>query len=168
MKKIITIIALAGSIIFSSWAYWHSDFKLKHLLESREWQSVSIAHMSEWESSSSIDKARILSNVKYLPNGTYLKISALSLYSKQLKDPAELSISESGQWDLSDNYIIITPKDFKDTSSISPSGLPKKQLDKITELFKMSSQQSRKIDVINDNTLLFTTLGNGSTVLFSQ
>ncbi|MBD1571877.1 hypothetical protein HC725_01100 [Vibrio sp. S17_S38] len=168
MKKIITIIALAGSILFSSWAYWHSDFKLKHLLESREWQTASVTHMSEWENSGNIDKAKITSNVKYLTNGTYLKITALSLYSKQLKEPAELRIAESGEWELSDDYIIITPKDFKDASGISPAGLSKEQLDKIKELFKINSQQSRKIDIINDNTLLFTTLGHGSNVLFSQ
>ncbi|MBD1575879.1 MULTISPECIES: regulatory protein ToxS [Vibrio] len=168
MKKIITTVALASSIIFSGWVYWHSDFKLKKVLISREWQSTLVAHMSEWNKSHIVDKAKIISNVKYLPNGTYLKISSLNLYSKKFKQPIELNISESGQWELSDHYIIITPEVFKDTSTAITAGLSKPQLTHIKQLFKVSSQQSRKIDVINDNALLLTTLEHGSTILYSQ
>lgn len=79
-----------------------------------------------------------------------------------------INISESGDWDVSDNYLLVSPTEFKDVSSTQSKDFTPQQLDLITQLFKMDSEQSRRIDIVNEKTLLLTSLNHGSTVLFSN
>ncbi|MGL6055649.1 MAG: regulatory protein ToxS, partial [Vibrio metschnikovii] len=79
-----------------------------------------------------------------------------------------INISESGEWSISDNYLLVSPTEFKDISSSYSKDFTPKQLQLITQLFKMDAQQSRRIDIINKKTLLLTSLSHGSTVLFGN
>lgn len=168
MKKTISIIALAVALI-GSWNYWQGDIKLKQELTSREWQSTTIAYMNFWDQKiQHLDKASISSTVKYLPNQTYIKNSTLIFTSKDIEKPVEIVISESGNWELSDHYLIVDASEFKDISTTPITQITPAQVEKLKTLFKINAQQSRKIDVINNRTLLLTSLANGSTILFSQ
>ncbi|MCV5950136.1 transmembrane regulator ToxS, partial [Escherichia coli] len=42
------------------------------------------------------------------------------------------------------------------------------QLRLITQIFKLDAEQSRRIDVVNEKTLLLTSLNHGSSVLFKN
>ena len=168
MKNNISIIVLVITLV-ASWIYWQSDSKAKQTLTSKEWQSTTIAYMSFWDQKiNSLDKATITSTVKYLPNQTYIKNSTLIFSSKEVKKPIELTIAESGHWDLSDLYLIVDPTEFKDISTKPVPQISSEQVMELKKLFKISSQQSRKIDIIDERTLLLTSLSHGSTVLFSQ
>ncbi|HCH01679.1 MAG TPA: hypothetical protein DEV85_07295 [Vibrio sp.] len=168
MKKTISIIALVVALI-GSWNYWQGDIKLKQGLTSREWQSTTIAYMNFWDQKiQHLDKASISSTVKYLPNQTYIKNSTLIFTSKDIEKPVEIIISESGNWELSDHYLIVDASEFKDISTTPITQITPEQVEKLKTLFKINAQQSRKIDVVNDRTLLLTSLAHGSTVLFSQ
>ncbi|GLT15668.1 regulatory protein ToxS [Vibrio algivorus] len=168
MKKTISIIALAVALI-GSWNYWQGDIKLKQELTSREWQSTTIAYMNFWDQKiQHLDKASISSTVKYLPNQTYIKNSTLIFTSKDIEKPVEIVISESGNWELSDHYLIVDASEFKDISTTPITQITPAQVEKLKTLFKINAQQSRKIDVINNRTLLLTSLAHGSTILFSQ
>lgn len=168
MKKTISIIALAVALI-GSWNYWQGDIKLKQELTSREWQSTTIAYMNFWDQKiQHLDKASISSTVKYLPNQTYIKNSTLIFTSKDIEKPVEIVISESGNWELSDHYLIVDTSEFKDISTTPITQITPAQVEKLKTLFKINAQQSRKIDVINNRTLLLTSLAHGSTILFSQ
>lgn len=166
MKKTVSIVIFIAAII-GSFLYWNGDGKIKQKLLSQEWHSTTIAYMSLWEhDASSLDKAVITSTVKYLPNHTYLKNSTLVFSSQNIKEPVEITIAEAGQWDLSDNYLIVEPTEFKDISTKPITQISAEHADTLKKLFKISSQQSRKIDVIDDRTLLLTSLGHGSTLLY--
>lgn len=168
MKKIVPITVLIIALV-ASWIYWNSDQKVEQTLISKEWQSTTIAYMNLWEQKiSSLDKAVITSTVKYLPNKSYIKNSTLIFSSKNIQDPIEITISESGQWDVSDNYLIVDATVFKDISTKPVTLISPEQVDELKKLFKISSQQSRKIDVIDDRTLLLTSLGHGSNIFISQ
>ncbi|MGO2343391.1 MAG: regulatory protein ToxS [Vibrio litoralis] len=138
-------------------------------MTSKEWQSTTIAYMNFWDQKiQHLDKASISSTVKYLPNQTYIKNSTLVFTSKDIEKPVEIVISESGNWELSDHYLIIDASEFKDISTTPITQITPEQVEKLKTLFKINAQQSRKIDVVNDRTLLLTSLAHGSTVLFSQ
>ncbi|OEF24003.1 regulatory protein ToxS [Vibrio rumoiensis] len=168
MQKILSIIALIITVI-GVWLFWNGDSKVKQLLTSREWQSTTIAYMTFWDQKiSTLDKAVITSTIKYLPNNTYLKISTLVFSSKNITAPIEINISESGGWELSDHYLVVTSDQFKDISTKPVTEISPAQVDELKKLFKISSQQSRRVDVVNEKTLLLTSLGHGSTILSSQ
>jgi transmembrane regulatory protein ToxS len=160
------------SALFSGWLYWGSDLKVEQVLTSKEWQSNMITELVKIDHEEAVGplrKANITSNVKYLPNGTYIRVATMRLFSENAQNNESIiNISETGEWDISDNYLLVTPTDFKDVSSAQSQGFTEDQLSLITQIFKMDAEQSRRIDIVNEKTLLLTSLSHGSTVLFSN
>lgn len=162
---------LIFSVAFSSWLYWGSDLKVEQVLTSNEWQTEMVTVITapiQEESVGPLRKVNIVSNVKYLPNNTYIRVATVRLYANDQTNENVINISETGQWDISDNYLLISPTEFKDVSSAQSKDFTEDQLDLITQLFKMDAQQSRRIDIVNEKTLLLTSLSHGSTVLFTN
>jgi len=171
MMRKVSIFLVIASAILSSWIYWGSDLKLVQEITSREWQSKMITVIrdnSEHNPIGSLNRVDVTSNVKYLPNGTYIRVSTLTLYANGDSDQNIMNISETGKWEVSDNYLLISPKEFKNVSQSQIKDFTKGELELVTQLFKMDAQQSRRVDIVNDKTLLLTSLSHGSTVLFSN
>lgn len=172
MNQKIAAILLVISAAFSAWLFWGSDLKLEQVLTSKEWQSRSVMLIETKQPNDPIGPLRrvdVMSNVKYLPNGTYIRVSIIKLFAEGSSAPeSTINISESGEWDISDNYLLISPTDFKDISANQSKDFTPEQLALVTQFFKMDAQQSRRIDVVNDKTLLLTSLSNGSNVLFTN
>ncbi|MDF2155923.1 regulatory protein ToxS [Vibrio sp. CAU 1672] len=172
MKIKMASVVLAVSILFSGWLYWGSDLKIEQVLTSNEWQSSLVAVITqELPDSANIGplrKVKVASNVKYLPNGEYIRVATIRLFADVNASDAEsaINISEKGRWEVSDNYLLVTPVEFKNTSSSQSSDFTAEQLKLITQIFKLDAEQSRRIDVVNEKTLLLTSLNHGSTVLF--
>ncbi|MBC5849799.1 regulatory protein ToxS [Vibrio metschnikovii] len=175
MTKQISAFLLLISTVVSSWIYWTNETKLDNVLMSREWQSKMVTLIESTQPNDAVGplhRVDVSSNVKYLPNGTYLRVSRVKLYSIEPLSADRpdniINISESGEWSISDNYLLVSPTEFKDISSSYSKDFTPKQLQLITQLFKMDAQQSRRIDIINKKTLLLTSLSHGSTVLFGN
>lgn len=171
MNSRVALFILMLSALFSSWLYWGSDVKIEQVLTAGEWQTnldTYVLREQVDESISSLHKAHITSNIKYLSNGTYLRESRLQLFKDQVHAVHTIHISENGTWELSDNYLLINPKEFKDTATAEGQELTESQLHLIKQLFITDAQQSRRIDIINKKSILLTSLGYGSRVLVSN
>ncbi|WP_413283979.1 regulatory protein ToxS [Vibrio sp. MA40-2] len=165
---------LSISVIFSTWLFWSYDLKLERELTSREWQST-INHFISPEMQQDennkiyiLSKIEVTSNVKYLPNGSYRRVSHLTMFDKKQKVTSVMNISESGHWELSDNYLLIYPKEFKEVSTNNSVDFTEQQLEIVKTLFIMDAEQSRRVDIINSKALLLTSLNYGSRILSSQ
>lgn len=165
------------SIIFSAWLYWGSDAQVERVLTSREWQTRMVMRIYADTNADVLEhdgeigplkKATIESNVKYLPNGTYLRVSRINLFSESVEASSIINVSENGNWEMSDNYLLIEPMEFKEISSNQRQDFTEKQLGVITQIFKMDSQQSRRVEIINNKALLMTSLDHGSAVFYSH
>ena len=173
IKRFLPIILLIISMISSGWFYWKSDSKVEQLLTSKEWQSMSTVRIDsnvDFEDMGPLKRADIKSNVVYLPNKTYSKSSTLTLFSALSDDvfPLTINVMETGHWDYSGNYLLIDPTEFKDVTANDNKDFSGSQKKLIMRVFKMDAQQSKRIDVINDKTLLLTSLNYGSGILFSH
>lgn len=171
MKLKISLALLVASALFSSWLYWGSDAKVARLLTAHEWQSKMVTLITESKQEDTIGplrKVELSSNAKYLPNGTYLRMSIVKLYGTETAPANVINISETGQWDINDNYLLVSPTEFKDVTSAQSQDFSQQQLDLITQVIKMDAEQSRRIDIVNPKALLLTSLNHGSTVLFSN
>ncbi|MFC1236152.1 regulatory protein ToxS [Vibrio sp. F74] len=173
MNQKYAYVVLILSVIFSAWLYFGSDLKLEKELTSREWQSTMNSYVSPELQKSDTNRLGILtkvyvnSNVKYLPNGTYLRVSRLTMFEKKDQITSVMNISETGQWELSDNYLLINPKEFKETSTNTSVDFTEEQLGIVKTLFIMDAEQSRRVDVINTKAMLLTSLNHGSRILSS-
>ncbi len=171
MKAKITIasLLLLVSCALSSWLYWGDDLKLEKMLTAKEWQSKFMTVINDPYATTKPVQRRITvtTNVKYLKNGTYMRMSMLRFSDAQSEQDTIMNISESGDWEISDNYLLVNPKQFKDLPvAHNPHHLSNESLKLITTLFKNDARQSRRIDIVNSKTLLLTSLNQGSTVLF--
>lgn len=174
MKRKTTLIIFVCSLVFSAWLYWGSDIKLEQKLTSHEWQTSIELYISPEKQKETreqlhmLEKIEVTSNVKYLPNGTYLRISSISLYDKEEKKPSVMTISEKGRWELSANYLIINPSEFKETLTNRNLAIEDKQMELIKTFFIIDSEQSRRVDIINNKSILLTSLNHGSRLLSSN
>ncbi len=177
MKLKFAVGLLILSALFSGWLYWGSDLKVEQTLTSKEWQSKMVALIAEPDGSvGPLRKVDVTSNVKYLNNGTYIRVATVRLYADELsaKTVTEtetdniIHISETGVWEISDKYLLVSPTEFKDISSAQSKDFTEDELKVITQIFKMDAQQSRRIDIVNEKTLLLTSLNHGSTILSSN
>lgn len=171
MIRQIAVVMSIVSVAFSSWLYWGSDLKIEQEISSREWQSKTVTVIENTTTHQAIGSLRrvdISSNVKYLPNGTYVRISNVVLYANNDNPQSIMNISETGKWDVSDNYLLVSPTKFRNVSQSQSQEFTQEELELVTQLFKMEAQQSRRVDIVNNKTLLLTSLNHGSTVLFSN
>ncbi len=171
MKLKFAVGLLALSAVFSGWLYWGSDLKVEQAITSNEWQSKMVTFITEPMQDTAVGSLRkvdISSNVKYLPNGSYIRVAMVKLFAESEVNESVIHISETGKWEISDNYLLVSPVEFKDISSDQSKNFTEEQLSLITQIFKMDAQQSRRINIVNEKTLLLTSLNHGSTVLFSN
>ena len=169
MKIKLAIAVLAVSALFSSWLYWGSDLKVEQVLTSNEWQSTMVTVITDNLPDDTVGPLRrvnVESNVKYLPNGDYIRVANIKLFAQGSSAESTINISERGRWEVSDNYLLVPPSEFKDISSSQSKDFTDEQLSLITQIFRLDAEQSRRIDVVNEKTLLLTSLNHGSTVLF--
>lgn len=168
LHKYWPFLILISSITLCLWVYYSTDYKQQQLLMSREWQSTTISQIESLPQSSlqELRKVKQSSNMVFLPNHTYSRITILELHSDE-PQPLTIHISESGRWDVSGGYLLTEPLEFKDITSGSNHDFDSKQLNIIRDIFRMNAQESRRIDTINEHTLLLTSLTHGSKVLYS-
>ena len=171
IKRFFPVALLLISMVGSGWFYWESDSKVEQLLTSKEWQSMSTVRIdTDYGDMGPLKRADIKSNVVYLPNKTYSKSSTLTIFSA-LSDnvvPLTINVMETGNWDYSGDYLLIDPIEFKDVTSNDNKDFSGPQKKLIMRVFRMDAQQSKRVDVINDKTLLLTSLNYGSGILFSH
>ncbi|EPV8285353.1 transmembrane regulator ToxS [Vibrio alginolyticus] len=171
MKIKLASAVLAVSVLFSSWLYWGSDLKVEQLLTANEWQSTMVTVITDSLPDDTVGPLRrvnVESNVKYLPNGDYIRVANIKLFAQGSTAESTINISEKGHWEVSDNYLLVSPSEFKDISSSQSKDFSEAQLRLITQIFKLDAEQSRRIDVVNEKTLLLTSLNHGSSVLFKN
>jgi len=174
INKKSALFVLSLSILLSVWIFQTSETKLEKKLTSREWQSTINNYISPQRQKGAHNKIGILnkidikSNVKYLPNGTYLRNSHITMYGKINQLTSVMNISEKGEWELSGDYLLINPKEFKEISTNTNIDFRAEQLDLVKTLFIMDAEQSRRIDVINTKAILLTSLNYGSRILSSN
>ena len=170
LKRFWPFIVLACSAIFSTWLYYSSDYKQEQLLMSREWQSNTVSRVEDTQLNQlgvgMLRRYEQTSNVVYLPNRTYSRITLMKLFSAT-DEPLTLHISESGKWDVSGGYLLTEPVEFKDITSGRNEDFKKQHLTTVKQIFRMDAQKSRRIDVLNEKSMLLTSLTYGSSILYS-
>ncbi|PJC85492.1 hypothetical protein CSW98_14995 [Vibrio sp. HA2012] len=174
LNKRIAYFLLAVSVLFSSWIYWGTDLKTKQTLTSREWytNTVFIASREAGKAMpelSEISKIHGRDTLKFLPNGSYIKASVMNFYDQKHEMFMEMELSESGQWELSDNYLLVHPDNVVDTTpNKAGRSFSDEQMGVIKELYMLDAQESKRIDIINNTSILLTSLDHGSIILSSN
>lgn len=178
MKVKVAVLLLALSCMLSAWLFWSSDVKMEQLLASREWRSNVTVFLSEESrknpvlpiTNGHVSHIEILSDIKYLPDNSYLRMSHTLIYLQESPTPLEMNFSENGSWSITDNYLRVDPGELRELSPRNPNNkfFTDQHLDFFKELILLDAEQSRRIDIINRKSLLLTGLNHESRLLISN
>lgn len=172
MKRSYVFALFFTSAIFSFWLYNKSDRKIERALTANEWQTHISGVLNEHHYLDTelvpLRHLKITANVRYLPNGDYFRESSMKWSTDSSNESSVIKISEFGTWKVTDHYLLVSPHEFKDTSVNPSEPLTKAQLAIIMQFLKTEAQQSRRVDIVNNKTLLLTNLSQESSLLFSH
>ncbi|SEG56905.1 regulatory protein ToxS [Vibrio hangzhouensis] len=172
MKILLTLIILTLSAVYSWWLYDRSDLNIERVLTSTEWQTniqgLVIPHYIMVAEPMSLRDLNVKSQVRYLPNGTYLQELTVIWSNLHTGSISHLKISEYGTWTFNDSYLMKSTSKFRETSVSQTELFNAEHVELIKKLLKLEAQKSRRIDVINRKTLLLTTLNQETSLLFSH
>ncbi|WP_087021759.1 regulatory protein ToxS [Thaumasiovibrio subtropicus] len=157
----------------SLWYYTASDIKIEQMLSAHKWQSVSVSEIEPREQTHSsnlqnLQRLESTSQVIFLPNKTFSRFTHLTLESDDSENVLQLHISETGNWQVSGKYLQTEITDISDVVSGNNGLLNPEELDYIRHYYIIDSKQSRKLDVLNNKSILLTSLNNGSSILVAQ
>ncbi|MDA9556276.1 regulatory protein ToxS [Vibrio sp.] len=171
MYNKLAILALAVSAGLSGWMHWGTDVQLSKLLSSSEWQSKTVTTnvvMNAQEDTIPFLQIEQSSNIMYLDSGNYVRQTRLNLITENPEDVNYIDISEEGIWSVTDNYLLLQPNKFESIETINQEKFSEDKIALILQTYKQDSQSSRKIEVINESSILASNLNQGSSVLVAH
>ncbi|WP_413282716.1 regulatory protein ToxS [Vibrio sp. MA40-2] len=163
------------AIIMIAFAMFYHKNQFEHsILTSATWHSnMKFMVPNEYydQASMGLDKlytTSIMSNFKYLEDKSYIQNSFIEAYGEENNILFTIEISNIGHWRYDDAYLFLEAGDIHDVSSISGNYTDHTNVEKLKELFLIDMLQVRKIDMIDKNTMLMTSVDNTSKLWFSQ
>ena len=172
-KWILLIIAIfLPLIVFSVQSSGFADTKR---LTAKKWHSNIEIYISEKQSISDIQrigtssKVVVHSDITYLPNNTFIQESNISTYGEDGGHLFDISISGIGTWEYNEGYLFLE----LDKTHVLPlqdveSKVNSEAIERVKELMIMDMQNVRRIDILNKNTMLLTSVDNSTRILISN
>ena len=160
------------AIIFAIFHY--SDKFDQSILTSKTWHSnMNFMVPSEFydQASLGLDKlytTSVLSDFKYLKDNSYIQNSLIEAYDENHNIIFTIEISNVGRWKYDERYLFLEAGDIHDVSSISENYIQHESVEQLKELFIIDMLQVRKIDMIDKNTMLMTSVDNASKLWVAQ
>lgn len=179
MSKNIILLLLLSSSVASLYLYLQPKGQLEEILTTRQWENNNVIirqdnlNTNPDNSYLPIRGIHVHSNVRYLPQGNYVKSATINVYLQRDfergKPDETFKISESGTWELINNYLLTNQVKVEEWPPKKESILSKIQIKEIKERFVFEEQQSKRIDIVRDESILLVTyLNKKSHILVSQ
>ncbi len=173
-KKTLSLLVLFVVAIGSVYILFFSDLPLERRLIANEWRSDATIHISKEKAEELehiigfVSKVNISSNTRFLSDGTYIRESNVGLYQLDNKLTASITISETGEWSCSDSVLLLSTVDTQGYSLPRNNKLTKEQIDVGKQWVILNDQQSKKLDVIDDSTILMSSLDNNTRLMVAE
>jgi len=132
---------------------WHSTMNVLLPEKKPDWKTT------EFEK---IKKATIISDIRYLMDGTYIQESKISTYDVDNETIFSLDISNIGNWKYEQGYLFLESSDIKDFSTGHDNFANKRSIDKFKEIFLVHMLQVQRMDIVSDDMMLMTSVDNTS------
>ncbi|SKA55487.1 regulatory protein ToxS [Enterovibrio nigricans] len=169
-KRYCPFVLLLISLLGSSWIFLGEDVRTASLLKSREWKSKTFNYFQEsaYRDASGLTMSEQQSNMVFLPDNTYSRDTQITLKNQDENIQIMMSVSESGEWEVSGGYLKLNLVELKDVTTGDTTEFSEKDLTFVRSIYRMGAEKIRRIDVLGDGSLLLTSLNHGSMVLHSK
>ncbi|NAW67263.1 regulatory protein ToxS [Photobacterium halotolerans] len=161
------IIALTSLVILGSLYYFFSsDHKISRFLTAHNWQSYTVTDVASTEAPGLeiLKKVIETSHIAYMPNQVYSRVTRVTLINED-QGQLHLTITEYGRWAVSGGYLQVRPTHFNELKTGNENAFSDKQISAINQYFQFNAEQSNRIDIMGEKSVLLTGLNNRSQVL---
>ncbi|MDD1792986.1 regulatory protein ToxS [Enterovibrio makurazakiensis] len=170
IKRLAPFVLLLLSLLGSCWVYLGEDFRTANLLLSKHWNSRTINYIEEssYRDVTGLTTTEQNSNMVFLPDNTYSRDTQIILKNESDNIQVVMSVSESGEWEVSGGYLKLKLGEIKDVTTGDTTEFSEEDLTLVRTFYRLGAEKVRRIDVLNDGSLLLTSLNHGSMVLYSK
>ncbi|MBV7299587.1 regulatory protein ToxS [Enterovibrio paralichthyis] len=170
LKRVGPFILLLLSLMGSAWYFLGEDIRTANHLISKAWKSRTINHIEEsaYRDVTGLTATEQQVNMVFLPDNTYSRDTQIVLKNEQENIQVVMSISESGDWEVSGGYLKLKLGDIKDVTTGDTTEFSAEDLTLVRTFYRLGAEKVRRIDILNDGSLLLTSLNHGSMVLYSK
>ncbi|WP_434355977.1 regulatory protein ToxS [Parasalinivibrio latis] len=161
---------LAISVVLSAWFFLGSDYRIEKMLTQNEWHTRSLSRIepAAFDDVPDLSSSYTTSATVFLPNHSYSRQTDVLLRGKSEDVKVKLIIAEQGKWSVSGGYLTLQPTSFSDVTSGNNESFTTQEMDLLRAFYKLNVLQIRRIDKINNSTLMLTSLNYGSIVLTNK
>nr|WP_269808631.1 regulatory protein ToxS [Enterovibrio nigricans] len=129
-KRYCPFVLLLISLLGSSWIFLGEDVRTASLLKSREWKSKTFNYFQEsaYRDASGLTMSEQQSNMVFLPDNTYSRDTQITLKNQDENIQIMMSVSESGEWEVSGGYLKLNLVELKDVTTGDTTEFSEKDL----------------------------------------
>jgi transmembrane regulatory protein ToxS len=180
MNSKVIIGLLVACVVVTVGIYFLPAYKLHKTITSNEWKNVLVMLFSDQNSQDvrsenempTLDKVEVFSNTRYLPDGIFIKVTHMKVFRSDNADdsapPSTVEFTESGKWELHRNYLFLKDTEISNVPTERSLDLTKEQVSDLRTRLLMTEQQSSRVDIINERSLLLTNLNEDSQLLHAN
>lgn len=170
-EVMIALFFLLAAIGYS--VYQNSDANTKLLLASKKWETNFDIYRSRIQRDNSnylenIKQINVDSKIKFLTNNTYVRVSDIQLLSVSNDEKLFIHSSDSGRWEVKDNYLFINPLSFNDSPNRSLLDTDEELTKLVHDLYVADSKNVRLVESINKSTILLVGVDDSSRLLSAK
>ncbi|GAB6260031.1 regulatory protein ToxS [Photobacterium sp. CCB-ST2H9] len=150
----------------SLYYYFKSDHRINRFLASHDWESYTVTNVASTEAPGlgRLKKITEKSQVLFLPNHSYSRVTRMSM-TNQSRIQLHLTITESGYWEVSGGYLQVRPKQFNKLKTGDENAFSNEQIMSVYQYFQANAEQSNRVDILTEYSVLLTGLNTRSQVL---
>lgn len=171
IRRFLPFLLLLVSVAASAWFFLCEDVRTANHLMSREWKSRTINQIekSAFRDTKGLTEINQQVHMVFLPDQTYSRVTQIVLKNQLEGAEVVMSISESGNWEVSGGYLKLKLTDIKDVTTGDTADFSEQDLEFVRTFYKLGAEKVRRVDVLEDrNALLLTSLNHGSLVLYNK
>ncbi|TCS40202.1 regulatory protein ToxS [Reinekea marinisedimentorum] len=178
MNRKFFIGVLAASLIACAVIYVVPLYRLQNAITASEWKSKSVIVFSELniqqgaEDVPPLSKVEVFSNTRYLRDGVFIKVTHINVFKNgndaASEPPVSVEFTESGQWEMHGNYLFLTDTEITNVPTNRSLGVSKEQINELRDRLLTTEQQSSRVEIINERSILLTSLNQDSLLLHAN
>ncbi len=157
------VCSLLLSVIF----WERTNSRVENIMTEQDWKMkivTIIPSQFEVNAFGHVNQISIDAELSFSADGTYQRLTRMQLQSHLSSEQSDLLITDSGIWKVKAGYLLMAPIDFQSGRASNHETAPA-HIEVIKEFYRMETQQSRKIEVVNEKTLLLSGIGLSSIAL---
>lgn len=138
---------------------WHSDI---HLAVSEDSFQKGVDILDN------VTEMSVISDIRYLVDKSFIQESMVRAFDKSGDMVFTVNMSNVGSWKYDQDYLFLDAGNIRDLSTIGGKYIESGNVERFKEIFLLYMLQAKRVNVIDEHTILMTGVDNSSQLWVSR